>query len=46
MFRSFSFFALIIENNPMDMGLGMGGWREQVQLKLKTLLCAKCWDAM
>ena len=35
MFRSFSFFALIIENNPMDMG--MGGWRERFQLKLKNL---------
>ena len=44
MFRSFSFFAMIVENNPMDMG--MGGWREQFQLKLKNLLCAKCWDAM
>ena len=42
MFRSFSFFALIVKNNPMDMG----GWREQFQLKLKNLLCAKCWDAM
>ena len=28
MFSSFSFVAMIVKNNPMDMG--MGGWREQV----------------